>query len=368
MQLSDKHIIAYIKRNCNTAQSKYIMNEIRVAILGFGGIAQSHKHGYDILKQEGFPVKLVAICDIDESRFYTAQEINLGTVAHGDLDGISLYTDLDQMLANEEIDIVDVCLPTYLHKEYTVKLLRAGKNVQCEKPMSLSYTDCEEMLAVAKECGKKIMIGQCLHFHESYDYLRACVHDGRFGRLRNISLERLSALPAWGYDGWYRDINRSGGAPFDLHIHDIDIINYILGKPDAISSVTVDAEMPHQYVNTRLFYGEVTVFVTASFNESASADFKMSFRARFDDASLVFEGGSVTVFPNEKGALSYEAEGTRNGERKDYMAQEIRTMAHYVADPNFVNEINTPEGAASSIFLIEKIIESASHNGEIIKL
>ena len=105
------------------------MNEIRVAILGFGGIAQSHKHGYDILKQEGFPVKLVAICDIDESRFYTAQEINLGTVAHGDLDGISLYTDLDQMLANEEIDTVDVCLPTYLHKEYTVKLLRAGKNV-----------------------------------------------------------------------------------------------------------------------------------------------------------------------------------------------------------------------------------------------
>ena len=178
------------------------MNEIKVALLAFGGIAQSHKHGYDILKEEGFPVKLVAICDIDETRFHSKQEINLGAVSRGDLEGIALYTDVDEMLKNEEIDTVDVCLPTYLHKEYTIKLLRAGKNVQCEKPMSLSYADCEEMLAVAKKCGKKLMIGQCLHFHESYDYLRACVRDGRFGKLRNISLERLSALPAWGYDGW----------------------------------------------------------------------------------------------------------------------------------------------------------------------
>lgn len=344
------------------------MKEIKVALLGFGGIAQSHKHGYDILKNEGFPVKLVAICDIDKSRFYSEQKINLGDVSKGSLDGIGLYTDVDEMLANEKIDTVDICLPTYLHKEYTIKLLRAGKNVQCEKPMSLSYADCEEMLATAKECGKKLMIGQCLHFHESYDYLRACVQDGRFGKLRNISLERLSALPAWGYDGWYRDIKRSGGAPFDLHIHDIDIINYILGKPNAISSVAVDAEMPRQYVNTRLFYDDVTVFATASFNESASADFKMAFRARFDDASLVFEGGSVKVFPNDKNFPSYEAEGTRNGERKDYMAEEIRTMAYYVADPDFINTVNTPEGAASSIFLIEKIIESASRGGEIIKL
>ena len=197
---------------------------------------------------------------------------------------------------------------------------------------------------------------------------RSIAIPGRFGKLRNISLDRLSALPAWGYDGWYRDIKRSGGAPFDLHIHDIDIINYILGKPKALSSVAIDAEMPRQYVNTRLFYDDVTVFVTASFNESASADFKMAFRARFDNATLIFEGGSVKVYSNEKGAPSYEAEGTRNGERKDYMAEEIRAMANYVADPNFINTVNTPEGAASSIFLIEKIVESASRGGEIIKL
>ena len=218
------------------------MNEVKVAILGFGGIAQSHKHGYDILKAEGFPIKLVALCDIDRSRFFSKQEINLGEIARGDLDGINLYTDLDEMLANEDIDTVDVCVPTYLHKEYTVKLLRAGKNVQCEKPMSLCYADCEEMLAVANECGKKLMIGQCLHFIEGYQYLKACLDDGRFGKLRNIVFDRLSLLPDWGFEGWYRDVNKSGGAPFDLHIHDIDIANYILGTPKALSSVAMDAD------------------------------------------------------------------------------------------------------------------------------
>ena len=131
------------------------MKEIKFAILGYGGIAKSHKHGYELLKKEGFPINLVAICDINAEQFTAAEQaINLGSTYGTDLSGIALYTDIDEMLACENFDVIDICLPTYLHKEYTVKFLMAGVNVLCEKPMALNYKDCLEMIEAEKKSGK----------------------------------------------------------------------------------------------------------------------------------------------------------------------------------------------------------------------
>lgn len=345
------------------------MENVKFALLGYGGIAKSHKHGYELLEKEGFPVELVAICDIDESQFSAAEEaINLGATYGTCLDGISLYTSLDDMLKNEDIDVVDVCLPTYLHKEYAIRLMRAGKHVQSEKPMSLSYADCIEMLSVARECNKKLTIGQCLHFEAGYIYLKKCVDDGRFGKLLTLNLERLSELPAWKcFEDWYLDEARSGSAPFDLHIHDIDIVNYILGMPSSVSAVSLDNDVPMQYINSRLFYDNgVKVFATASWNEAKGTPFVMSYRARFENATLVYSGGSVKVYPMN--APSFEAEETLPENCKDRMAEEIRNTALAVGSPDFINTANAPECAASSILLIEKIVESAKANGERIYL
>lgn len=345
------------------------MKEIKFAMLGYGGIAKSHKHGYDILKEEGFPVKLVAICDIDKGQFTAAEQaINLGTTYGTDLTGIALYTDIDEMLAKEDFDVIDICLPTYLHKEYAIKLMRAGKHVLSEKPMSLSYADCKELLYVANECDRKITIGQCLHFEAGYIYLKKCIDDKRFGKVQSITLERLSELPTWKcFENWYLDPSRSGSAPFDLHIHDIDMANYLLGMPSAVSAVTLDNDVPMQYINSRLFYDNgVTVFATASWNEVKGTPFRMSYRARFDNATLVYTGGVVTVYPAN--ADKFEAEETKRENVKDRMAEEIKNMALLVGDPDFINTVNTPECAASSILLTEKLVESARLCGDKISL
>ena len=340
------------------------MKELKAAILGYGGIARSHKSGYDILEKEGFPIRLVALCDIDPNQFSSEQKININSGESGKLTNLHFYTDVDDMLKNEDFDIVDICLPSYLHKEYAIRMMRAGKHVQSEKPMALSYADCLEMLAVAKECDKKITIGQCLHFEASYEFLKACIDDRRFGNLRTLTLERLGSLPGWGFEGWYRDVKRSGGTPFDLHIHDIDMVNYVLGMPVAVSSIAIGNEVPLQYVNTRLFYNDnLAVTATASWDESATAGFKMAYRARFDEASLLYDGASVKICPND-GSQPYEAESTKDGQRHDRMAEEIRTMALSVADHDFVNKVNTPEGAANSILITEKIVESANSGGK----
>lgn len=345
------------------------MKEIKFAMLGYGGIAKSHKHGYELLEAEGFPIKLVAICDIDESQFTAAEEaINLGTTYGTKLDGIALYTDIDKMLTEVDFDVIDICLPSYLHKEYAIKLMKSGKHVLSEKPMSLSYDDCKEMLRVANALNKKITIGQCLHFEAGYVYLKKCVESGLFGKLQSLTLDRLSELPTWKcFESWYLDSNRSGSAPFDLHIHDIDMANYLLGMPSAVSSVTLDNDVPMQYINSRLFYDNgVTVFATASWNEVKGTPFLMSYRARFDKATLLYKGGAVTVYPTD--GKPYEAEETKRENVKDRMAEEIRNMALAVGDADFINMVNTPECAASSILLTEKLVESAKKNGEKIYL
>ena len=81
------------------------MEKIKFALLGYGGIAKSHKFGYELLEKEGFPIELVAVCDIDEGQFSAAEDaINLGATYGTDLSGINLYTSLDDMLEKEDID------------------------------------------------------------------------------------------------------------------------------------------------------------------------------------------------------------------------------------------------------------------------
>lgn len=338
------------------------MKEIRVAILGFGGIARAHKKGYDLLREEGFPVRLVAICDIDEQQFYKKSTTNLGTELRNDFEGIHLYTNDDDMLQKEEFDTVDICLPTYLHKEYAIKMMRAGKHVQSEKPMSLYAEDCEEMIRVANETGKKLMIGQCLRFDAAYLYLKKCITDGCFGALRRLVMDRLSTLPRWGFEGWFHDVKRSGGVPLDLHIHDIDMARFLLGEPTAVSSVTMDATMPMQYMDTRLFYDHVSVFAHASWDEAATIKFSASYRARFETATVLCQGNEILVFPDKGEAYQV------NLPKKNHMAEEIRAMAYLVGDPTFENTVNTPESACQSVKLVHALMESARLNGQIIQL
>ena len=138
------------------------MRELKMAMLGFGGIAKSHLKGHETFKADGTPIKLVAICDIDPNQFVSAAEINIGSGTRPDLEGINLYTDLEEMMAKEEFELIDICLPTYLHKEYTIKMLKAGYHVMCEKPMALNSEDCAEMIKVAAECGKECMFPDLL--------------------------------------------------------------------------------------------------------------------------------------------------------------------------------------------------------------
>jgi len=183
---------------------------VRSCIIGFGGIAQGHRAAYANLEKQGI-AKLVGAYDIDPGQFTRKITINIDTGEQEKVD-IHFYTDLEEMLEKEKPDMIDICVPSFLHADYAVQMLERGYHVQCEKPMALNYADCKRMLAAAEKSGKELMIGQILHFFWEYDYLKKAVDDGRFGKVLAASFSRLSSPPRWAWENWFMNYERSGAA------------------------------------------------------------------------------------------------------------------------------------------------------------
>ena len=331
--------------------------EIRAAIVGFGGIARSHKRAYDELRQAGFPISLVAICDIDPEQFKKAQVINIDGNPKCDISAQRLYTGLDDMLKNEDFDMADICLPSYLHRDYAIRLLRAGKHVLCEKPMALSSADCEVMLRTARECGRELMVGQCLRFEPLYLFLKDAIDNNTFGKVRGAYFSRLSGPPHWGFEGWYRDTSLSGGAIMDLHIHDVDMVRFLFGEPEAVSAISYDTFVRWAVINSRFIYGDGQIIVAdASWDEAKSTKFSMSYRVRFEQATVKLEGGKVTVYPESDSPYTPELPEANR------MTEQLRTFATAVLEGGG-NTKNPPESAMLTVRLVEKLRESADRGG-----
>ena len=330
------------------------METVKAAIIGYGGIARAHKEGYDRLKMQNDPVKLVAVCDIVQEKCLENGK------KKEDLEEINVYNSVTELLQNEEFDMADICLPSYLHAEYAIKFMRSGKNVLSEKPMALNSLDAEKMLMVAKETGKRLMIGQCLRFDPAYIFLKQIIDTDKYGKLRSLTMERLNNRPKGGYMDWYLSTEKSGGALFDLHIHDIDMIRHLLGEPNAVSSLAMDDTVKYQYVDSRLKYDDIIVSAIASFDQVGSFPFTMTYRSNFENASVVFDGENVKIYPEDGSAIIADI---GDGER---MADEIRYFGKLILNKNMENTVNPPESAVGTILLLEKLKESADHNGNIV--
>lgn len=339
------------------------MRSVKAAIIGFGGIARSHSTGYKTLTEEGIPVRLVAVCDILPAQFTSELSINIETGSALLPKDIHTYTSVDKLIANEDFDMADICLPTYLHAEYAVKLLRAGKHVLSEKPMALTTEQCDAMLAVARETGKKLMIGQCLRFGAAYRYLKECAEDGRHGALRHLFMERRCAQPRWGYEHWFEDTEKSGGCILDMHIHDVDMARFLLGEPQAVSTVSLDRDVRWQVENTRLYYEGMLVVIDASWDEAATTPFRSGYRARFENATLISDGHTVTLYPDVGKVLEVALPNNN-----PYITEELRAFVGDLLADRLDNPENSAESARDTVRLIEALRVSAAHGGEIIKL
>lgn len=328
---------------------------LKAGLIGFGGIVKgAHLPGYKALEAMG-KVKLVAACDIRPEAFTEGVQLNIGGGEGGAAD-IHTYTDLEEMLKNEELDFIDIAVPTYLHKKYAVDMLNRGYLVMSEKPMALTYEDCQEMVAASNG---RLMIGQCLRFSPDYLYLKKLIEDGTYGKVTGGTFRRLSGPPMWGWDNWFMDPSRSGGVIFDLHIHDLDIIRFLFGEPKAVSCVAGGHQIVEDaFAVSRMDYDGMSIFAEGRWDQQ-QMPFVADYRVSFEKANVVLENGVVTVYPYE--GESFKADITP---ADMYMKElEYITDIFVNGEPNLQNP---PESAAESIRLAVTLKQSADKGGEIL--
>lgn len=204
--------------------------KLKAALIGFGGMGHFHSTCY--AKQKN--LELVAICDQDPESFKkTEEEINIGASGKTDLSKIKQCYSYEELIKNVDFDVLDICLPCPLHAEYAIRAMKDGYHVICEKPMARNTKDAMQMIRTSKKTGKKLMIAQCLRFMPSYQFMKEALDNGTYGKLLRLDMRRCGSLPG---QAWYRDPAQSGGALLDLHLHDTDYINYLLGVPASVQT------------------------------------------------------------------------------------------------------------------------------------
>lgn len=332
---------------------------LNVALIGFGSISRLHRKAYAELEKEGRAC-LVAAYDVSPEAFRTAVKNNLDSAEQAIDESVRFYTDLDEMLAKEKIDFVDICVPTYQHKPMTLELLRRGYHVLCEKPMSLCYDDCLEMIRTAEQNGKELMVGQCLRFLPAFDEFKRIVEEKRFGAVQGAFFSRLSALPTWGRNNWFADPKCSGGGVLDFLIHDVDMIRNLFGEPDAVSARGCSSFSLYDAVHASLYYGSIPVTAIADWTH-AGMKFSATCYINFEDATVSYEGKGVL-------RVAYKKDGTNEEiplAGYDGYYGEIAYFCDVVAG-KVKNTKNPAQSAATSVRLIEHIRKSADEAGIVV--
>ncbi len=317
----------------------------KYAIIGFGGLGKLHLSNLVKLEKERGDFKLQAICGADEKSFKENVKLNLGTVDLSDIniEECHFYSEYKELIDNEKLDFIISTLPTYLHKEAAVYALNHGVHVFSEKPMALSVEDCEEMIKAAKDNDRKLMIGQCLRFDSAFRKLKEYVENKTFGDVYRAEFTRYSQTPLWTWNNWILDPEKSGGCILDMHIHDVDLINWIFGMPKSICSAITEKKLRREGIFTQYFYDDLLVMSNADWSMPQSFPFEARCLVNFEKATVIIADGKLTVYKDDESF-------TEELDNEDYFVNEMKAFLGMVIDGEEC-EITSPESVMNSIKL-----------------
>ncbi len=327
---------------------------LKVAMIGFGGIAQIHRYAYWYHNRQGVPIRLVAACDKDPKKFEEATTINFSVGTIEDELPFTQYSEWEEMLDKEKPDLVDICLPTKFHEAITVAVLERGYAVLCEKPMAPDYEACGRMLAAAERSGKPLMIGQCVRFYSAYEYLKQLIDEQPYGKVLEAEFCRYSPLPAWSANAWQQDNKQSGGCLTELNIHDVDVVRWLFGDPYSTSCVLETRKTPEDVVKVRYRYPFGDVAINGGWLDDDEA-FTYGYRVRFEGAEIFMKDNAMTLTID---GVSQPVEW----EDGEGIMGEIAYFAK-VLSGECENTKNPAVASAQTIKMLEWLHESAANNG-----
>ncbi len=202
--------------------------QVRLGIIGAGSIGAAHLRACRQVPS----VAVAAVCDVHAGRARAAGE---------EAGGAYVSTDYRALLRQEDVDGVLVCTPNNTHMRITIAALKAGKHVLCEKPLAMNARQARRMVAAAEQAGRLLMCAQSMRYGAESQFLKRLAEEGRFGDIYfgKAMWLRRSGIPR----GWFQDKRQSGGGPLiDLGVHAIDVLWWLMGRPQPTAAFGVTAD------------------------------------------------------------------------------------------------------------------------------
>jgi predicted dehydrogenase len=278
---------------------------VTVAVVGLGFMGVTHIKAYQQLKL----AKIVAVCDAVRLPVNGVLAGVVGNVSgSGDLDlgrQVKVYRSLDEVLADSEVDLVDLCVPTPLHVEQSVAALKAGKNVLCEKPLALTSDRARKIVQAAQSASGFFMPAMCMRFWPGWSCLKQVVDEEPYGTVQAARFRRMSPMPGWS-KATYGSGSQTGGALFDLHVHDTDFVQFLFGRPASVFTTGVArAGDAVDHVVTQYIYADGPA-VYAEGSWLLHGNFSMSYTILCERATLDYDSarGAEALMVTEAGKKS----------------------------------------------------------------
>ncbi len=291
---------------------------LRIGLLGAGFIANMHSNALRY-------VDGALVAAVGGARTHKCEQIAREWEA-------DVCESADELIRREDVDAVDICLPGFLHREWTAKAAAAGKHVFCEMPMALTVQDCDAMLAAAKEAGMRLMVGQCLRFWPAYQALGQIVASGGLGKLEAISMRRNGARPEW--SRWYEE----SCAARELLIYDVDVLLWLGGRPKPVAVRRVGPKEATRQVFALFEWRGAQVLAQAAMVSARGLPFRQGFLAAFEGGAMEYDPSvepKLRVYP--KDAEDYTPElpeplGVEEGLELNAYAAELQYFADCIRD------------------------------------
>lgn len=312
------------------------MKKIRFAIIGCGRIGGRHAQHINRL---GI---LKAVCDIRQDR---AEEIGKACNAN-------TYTDIGELLEKEELDVVSICTPNYLHAAHAIQALKAGFHVLCEKPMAISLHDCGEMIKIAEQTNRRLFIVKQNRFNPPVAAVKKAIDEGKLGKIFSIHLSCYwnRNMAYYNSSDWKGKKAKDGGTLYTQFSHFIDLLYWIFGDIKDVRAFT--GNFNHEHV---IEFEDTGVVIMKFYSGLlGSIHYTVNSYARNME-------GSLTIF-GEKGTVKIGGQYLNEIEYQNIAGFQIENLSA----GNPANEYGDYQGSMSNHDKVyENLIDVLTINGAI---
>lgn len=265
-----------------------------VAIVGLGFMAATHVKAYRQIPE----ARIHSVCNpsgrcLDGDLTKVGGNINANDPVRLDMTQIKGTREYADLLNNPEIDLIDICTPTLQHPDMLAAALKAGKHVICEKPVARDSNLARKMLEASRAAeGQRLfsMPAMCLRFWPEWAWLKQAIANNTYGKVLSARFRRMAEPPHWGQKHFAQGAS-SGGALLDLHIHDIDFIQYCFGKPKrlfATGYTKYTGAIDHVVAQFEVADGAI-VHAEGSWAMAPGFGFSMSYTVNFENATADYD-------------------------------------------------------------------------------